>query len=452
MIAARLALALHPADWRATHEHEVMSTLLDLADDNGGRIPSSEIVVLAGRGAWLRARTSIGFWGAIAAVALMLWAQTQQHEGFVTEPYWNEVLTSSAGGLLLVLPVAGALAAWSTASANSARARLRRSLPILLGTLLAYLVTVAAVIAASGWPTSTVANLVIPVVVLAFAATAVGAGVIAGSVLARGWATGVTLVLLGTWYLGPWTNYDISLRNLTGTNILLFPLDLDWDVPPQALVSVLLTALGVAAVAVIVAATARRRARMVTVLCAVLAATVVFVATAAGPTLTESLRVPRDPAQLVCAGSQPSICLWPEIDASQRDTVAGVAATADSLGIPVPAVLSSGSTETSLASRSRADSAQVANAAAAAIVLPWRVDAGEPDDALAVTYALAVLSGADSVSVLPGMSVTVAPKPVEHHLTPDEVQDRLGVHDAEEARALVARWLAGELTGLRTPS
>lgn len=451
MIGARLALALHPAEWRATHEHEVMSTLLDLADDNAGRVPSSEIALLAWQGAVMRARTSVAFWGGLVAVALMLWAQSQQFSGFLADKYWNEVLTSSAGGFLVVLPLVGALAAFSAATATTGRARLRRALPILVGTLIAYLLTVMGVIAVSGWPASSIVNPAIPAAIVAFAATAVGVGVIAGAVLSRWWATGVTLVLLGTWYLGAWTNYDISLRNLTGTNILLFPAGLDRDVSPEAVVSVLLTAVGVVAVATVVSATARRRARIVTVLSAVLAAIAVVVAMAASPTLTEAMSVPRDPAQLVCAGSQPSICLWPEQDASQRPLVADAVATAASLGVPVPAVLASGSTEGSLGSLTRTDADSVLNSAAAALVLPWRDDAGEADDALAVTYALALLFGADSVAVLPGMSVVSPSTYVEHRLTPDEVQSRLGVHDAVEARAVVEAWLAGELTGLRTP-
>lgn len=451
MIGARLALALHPAEWRATHEHEVMSTLLDLADDNAGRVPSSEIALLAWQGAVMRARTSVAFWGGLVAVALMLWAQSQQFSGFLADKYWNEVLTASAGGFLVVLPLVGALAAFSAATATTGRARLRRALPILVGTLIAYLLTVIGVIAVSGWPASSIVNPAIPAAIVAFAATAVGVGVIAGAVLSRWWATGATLVLLGTWYLGAWTNYDISLRNLTGTNILLFPAGLDRDVSPEAVVSVLLTAAGVVAVATVVSATARRRARIVTVLSAVLAAIAVVVAMAASPTLTEAMSVPRDPAQLVCAGSQPSICLWPEQDASQRPLVADAAATAASLGVPVPAVLASGSTEGSLGSLTRTDADSVLNSAAAALVLPWRDDAGEADDALAVTYALALLFGADSVAVLPGMSVVSPSTYVEHRLTPDEVQSRLGVHDAVEARAVVEAWLAGELTGLRTP-
>ena len=84
-------------------------------------------------------------------------------------------------------------------------------------------------------------------------------------------------------------------------------------------------------------------------------------------------------------------------------------------------------------------------------MLPWRDDAGDADDALSVTYALALLFGADSVAVLPSISVVSPTTYVEHRLTPDEVQDRLGVHDAAEAREVVAAWLAGELTGLRAP-
>ena len=229
MIGARIALALHPAAWRATHELEVMSTLLDLADDNAGRIPSAEIALLAWQGAVMRARGSVAFWGGILALALMLWAQSRVFYGFVTEPYWNEVLTSSAGGFLIVLPIAGTLAAWSTATAHSARERLRRTAPILLVTIAAYVVTVIVVISASGWPASTILNPAIPAVVVAFAATAVGVGVIAGAVLPRVWASAAALLLLGTWYLGAWTNYDIALRNLTGTNILLFPAGLDRD-------------------------------------------------------------------------------------------------------------------------------------------------------------------------------------------------------------------------------
>ena len=451
MIAARVALALHPAGWRATHELEVMSTLLDLADDNAGRIPSSEIALLAWQGAVMRARGSIAFWGGLAAIALMLWVQSQQFYGFVTAPYWNEVLTSSAGGFIVVLPIAGALAAWSTATADSARSRLRRSLPVLVATLLAHLATVVVVIATSGWPASSIVNPAIPAAVVAFAATAVGVGVIAGAVLPRAWATLLTLALLAAWYLGAWTNYDIALRNLTGTNILLFPAGIDRDVPPQALVSVLLTAIGVVAVAVIVSATLRRRGRVVTALCAVLAAAVVVVSSVASPTLTEAMSVPRDTAELVCAGSQPSICLWPEQNASQRPLIADAASTAVALGVPVPAVLSSGSTEGSLGSLTRADADSVLNSAAAALVLPWRDDAGSVDDPFAVTYALALLFGADSVAVLPALGVVSPETGREHRLTTDEVQDRLGVHDTAEAQQLVEKWLAGELTGLRAP-
>jgi len=451
MIGARIALALHPAAWRATHELEVMSTLLDLADDNAGRIPSAEIALLAWQGAVMRARGSVAFCGGILALALMLWAQSRAFYGFVTEPYWNAVLTSSAGGFLIVLPIAGTLAAWSTATARSARERLRRVAPILLATLAAYVVTVIVVISASGWPASTILNPAIPAVVVAFAATAVGVGVIAGAVLPRVWASAAALLLLGTWYLGAWTNYDIALRNLTGTNILLFPAGLDRDVPPQALVSVLLTALGVVAVAAIVTAIASRRGRIVTVLFAMVAAAAVFVASVASPTLSEAMNVPRDTTQLVCAGSQPSVCLWPEQDASQRPLIADAASTAAALGVPVPAVLSSGSTEGSLGSLTSADADGILNSAAAALVQPWRDDAGEPDDVLAVTYGLALLFGADSVAVLPGISVVSPTTYIEHRLTPDEVQDRLGVHDIAEARQIVEKWLAGKLTGLRTP-
>lgn len=455
MIAARVALALHPAAWRATHEDEVMSTLLDLADDNGGRVPSSEVALLAAQGAWMRARTSVVFWGGILVLALMLWAQSRQFSGFVAEPYWNEVLSAGAGGFLVVLPIAGTLTAWSTATATTARVRVRRAGPILVAVLVGYVVTVIGMLSATGWPASPHLNLAIPAAIVAFAVTAVGVGVIAGALVPRPWATAVTLVLLGTWYLGAWTNYDIALRNLTGTNILMAPSGIDRDIPAQALASVLLTAVVVVAVAGIVSATSARRGRMLTVLGAVLAGAVVLVATISGPTRVEAMSVPRDPAQLVCAGSQPSVCLWPEEEAlngaTQRPLIARAAATAESLGVPVPAVLASGSTEGSLASGTRTDADGILTTTAAALVIPWRDDAGDVNDHLAVTYSLALLFGADSVAALPGMSVVSRTTFVEHRLTADEVRDTLGVHDTTEARALVKAWLAGELTGLRAP-
>ena len=456
MIAARIAMSLHPASWRETHEDEVMATLLDLADDNGGRVPAGELVALAGRGAWLRIRSSVAFWGGILVLALMIWAQSRQFSGFVTEPSWNAVLSTSAGGFLVVLPIAGTLAAWSTATAASARERLRRALSIVATVLVGYAVTVIGIISASGWPASPHLDPAIPAAVVAFAVTAVSVGVIAGTLANRRIATVATLVVLGTWYLGVWTNYDIALRNLTGTNILLAPAGIDRDIPPQALVSVVLTALVVVAVAAIVAMTASRRGRVATVLAATLAGVVVLVATVSGPTRDEAMSVPRDTAELVCAGAQPSVCLWPEEEALngafQRPLIAEAAATAESVGVPVPAVLASGSDLGSLGSGTRTDSDRILNATAAALVLPWRDDAGSANDHLAVTYALALLFGADSVAVQPGMSVVSRTTFVEHRLTPDEVQDELGVHSTTEARELVAAWLAGELTGLRAPS
>jgi len=455
MIAARVAIALHPAAWRATHEDEAMSTLLDLADDNGGRIPAGEVTLLAAQGAWMRARTSVAFWGGTLFLALMLWAQSQKFYGFLAEPNWNEVLSSSMGGYLIVLPVAGTLVAWSTATATGPLERLQRAVPILVAVLAGYIVTVVGILIVSGWPASPYVDVAIPAAVVAFAATAVAVGVIAGTLVPRGIATVTTLVVLGIWYVGPWTNYDIALRNLVGTNILMSPAGIDRDIPPQALASVLLTAAVAVGVAAIVSTIAPGRRRLIPVLGAVIAGTVVIVATVSGPLRVEAMSVARDPSQLVCAGSAPEVCLWPEEDAlngaMQRPLIAEAASTARSLGVPVPAVLASGWDEGSLGSGTRTDADRILTNTAAALVLPWRDDAGADNDHLAVTYSLALLFGADSVAALPGMSVMSTATYTEHVLTPDEVQDRLGVHDIAEAKELVAAWLAGDLTGLRAP-
>jgi hypothetical protein len=470
----RVALLVYPRTWRERYGDEVIDTLLQVSPKS----QRAEALHLGARGLWLRARSSVPFWGGLVILSLMLWAGMQAANGFTVERYWPALLTYAGASLPLTLPLAGAIAAWQghaaarrEAQSSTSRDRLlqaaRKLWPVLAPLVLGYLAVLVTTVSTSGLPAAASPEaMLVPLSLFGLAVTACSFGYILGTVLHAGLAVPAAGVLLYAWYRMPEPvgGSVLAWRHVTGFNLSDCCL---WvDVAPNPTSQVIALASGAIAVWLLALLVWIRPGwrRAVAVTAAALAlATVLAVVAPTVPRLGEAGWVPRDAAALVCSGAAPQVCLWPEQSAERHTELDALFRTAYAKGVdaglpmrpavtPVLAHLSR-----SLDTRSNINEVHVplnstvdqvlANygdavyRASGCAIAPSSDESYERE--LGVEYAIAVILGANADAALPHLEHSAEARLPAIAYSAAEVRDLIGVHDEQEARAVVSEWLGG---------
>ena len=460
----RVAIALHPAAWRARFGDEVAGTMQDIADDRGGRVPLGESVPLAFRGLWMRVRRSVTFWAGLVVIAFLV-VDASVSDIFAADGSLTSLLLSLNVGLWWSLPVIAVASGWVGARARAetirgVRARLRRLLadswPLLSFAMVGYLAAVVILVvrAEFAWLSSPVQFVVIGHLAMVLIAIAVGQAF--GAVLPRVvvifvapiMTVTVLMLLLGwsnPWNAQPWDFY----------NGLAFEVDTD----PAVRFVVIAAAIGVIAVAIVSIRSPWARA------IPLLAVIGVGALVANQPyTAQEIVAVERPLSELVCSTTEPVVCLWPEQEAAFGDSVradmAKVHARAESLGLPV-------------------DNPGVRNVAQFTMTGVPLPDGQEHDETtggyditglspryFAAWYAMSIPSpyfeipkngegemrdAQHSVSLLLGIPAEESIVAMVDPYTGQRSFDPSRVPDATAAQRVVDDWFAGELDGVRSP-
>ncbi|MGV8884183.1 MAG: hypothetical protein ACOH1T_01160 [Microbacteriaceae bacterium] len=463
----RIAIALHPVAWREKHAEAVLGTLMDVADDRGGRVPAGETLTLGLRGLWLRARGSWTFWGGLLIVTIMvaraLTSNFFELDASLTSRFMS--LNESIGNVLVVL---GLLGSWAGARARLDRidgvgARLHRFVadvwPMLAFTAVGY---VAALVIL--WVRIGDAWLVWPalLVVLAhalFALAAIAIGEMFGAVLPRVLAifAGPAAIVIGGLLL-----FTARTPLVGETGKYYQGVAYEFDAQPFVL-------LIVSAIALIVlgASTLAVRAmwlRTVPVVALVGLMVAVTVQPYAGAARPEAAMVERPHSELVCSSDEPVICLWPEQEAAFGDTLraemADAYATALQLGLPVESAGPRSVAKYAMTNIPNQTDAYTANELGLGMsglrsdsLLPFYATAipsnffdesftGERED-LALMYAVSKLLGLG-----PDRAWPTAVDPYSG----DRLFDPSVVPDDASARQLVDRWLAAGVDGVKSPN
>jgi hypothetical protein len=318
-----LAIAAHPAAWRARYGDEVRGTLLDVADDHNGRLPLAETLPLAARGLWLRARRSVAFWGSLVIATIMV------SSAFMVDAYYMEGSTTAYAlalnlGLGYALLVVAIVAGWAgartrIASTHSVQRLWRESWPLLAVVVASHGVAFGILSIRWGapwaaWPT--------PLVLLGQLAAVLGAiaiGELLGAVLPRVLvifaapiAVGVALIAVSRW------NFYSGIA---------------YTVEPAPVLAVAVIAAALAVLCVL----ASTRVLWLRAAAAAIAAGV-LVGGVMWPVAAPNA-VARDEAELVCSTVEPVVCLWPEQEASfgasHREAMSTAYERAKELGLPV---------------------------------------------------------------------------------------------------------------------
>jgi hypothetical protein len=472
---ARTALRLFPQSWRDEYETEVTGTLLDLADAHPQSVvPVTEIAHLAWRGMVLRARSSLTFWGGLIIVVLMVVFAALQPAGFVVERYWTTILASAGAGLTVVLPVAAALGAWqghratrgNLPHAGGAAARMLRmavlGLAILGFVMLGYVLAGVTLLIASGAPSTWNADLRIPLAYLLMSAGAIALGYLLGLVVHAGIAMPVAFVAAALWYsAGPaWSPGVIGWRDITGVSLSQCCGTLS-DAPAAiTLMSVSLIAIGLIALALGIAAVSRGGTRLLPFVLGLGIAASVFATVA--PTIepnAQRIGEARDPGSLICEGSAPQVCMWPEQEAANgshvRELLSDAYQKGLALGLPMRETITSPFTGqrvsetatpfTQLYWNLAADDdriltnyAQATTQSAGCQLTP--TTAGGFGTQLAVDYAIARELGASDAAALPRLSHSADARLPDTVLNPSEARAELGVTSPASMNDAISIW------------
>jgi len=467
-LALRAAIALHPAAWREKHADAVLGTLMDVADERGGRVPVGETLNLAVRGFWLRVRGSVTFWACLLIVIAMV-VGSLARDVYESDGSLAAHLLKLSPALSVVALILGTLGGWTGARARIAdiagvRARLRRlaadSVPPLVVTAVACLVAFVIVCLRFGlpwvaWPAG---------VVLASQAALVVASLAIGELL------GAALPRVLVIFVAPATVAILLLTLAWGSAYqgLAYVFDASPFVRSLAVVGVL--------VAVTVGSAAVRTLWMRALPAVALVAVCAFLVLAL-PTMAQSYSEPieRSRSELVCSTDEPVVCLWPEQDAAFGDSLRAELSTAYArgreLGLPVDDAAPSSVARFAMTGIP----APVCNADiddcrfAEYDDLEWGLGvSGLRPDEIVSLYALSIAGGfwqapasGEGVGDMPALQFAIAivlgvhrdeawpAKPDPY--TGQRQYDPAGVPDEAAALALVQRWIAEGLNGVRAP-
>jgi hypothetical protein len=467
----RLAIGVAPDWWRERYGDEAAAVLADLAEARGA-LPMRDVAGLLLRGLVLRARSSMVFWLGLSLIGFDLLGTANAYGGFVAgDRTWGSAFAHAGSGVALAVPLVAAAAAWTTASRMRGRTGIRARLAglgrdaaaILAFAAVGYLTVLVVTLAVSGWPVVSVVDLGFPAGFAGMTVGAFGLGALLGAALPRWIAApaGIALGLLVMFSDG-WQGAELRWRNVTGSG-LTFASDYGAlaGSSPHVVEVVAGFALVLTLLAVGVVALGRRWMRGVAAALS-LALIVAGAAALARPLLDYVGSRPvvfRSDAALHCAGDAPRICLWPEqeetVGPGLRRLLTTTYARAVALDVPVPSTLSAGVTATPdtdaalrvfSGTRPQLPAATVANLAEAIVFHDACTDhltTAQVDQRSAADFAMAMLLGDGSDAVLAqSVTYTVVTSGGARTLTPAETRDRLGIHDAAEARAAVAMWFA----------
>lgn len=459
-LALRAAIALHPAAWREKHADAVLGTLMDVADERGGRVPVAETLNLALRGLWLRFRGSVTFWACLVIVVVTIVTATSsqlyQLDGSLTDH-----LLKLNSALAVVLPVLSVVGGWNGARARMRRidgwrGRLRRlaveSTPPLIVTAIAFVIGFAIVCMRFGvpwvaWPAGLVLG-----AQAAMVAGALAVGEVLGAVLPR------VLVI----FVAPAAIVTLMVRSPAaayGSLAYVF------DPAPMSHLSI---SMGMVVVlAVVIVATRTQWVKALPALAFVAATLVVALVIPVASGWARAVQ--RSRAELVCSNEPPAVCLWPEQDAafgdSLRRELSDARDTGLALGLPmdgpaptsvarfamtgIPAPEQTDWDDLSVITRQFG--LGVGGVAPRDIVAfyAFSVSAGygeapvDETEVQALQFAIGIVLGVDRDQAWPPETDSYTGQPIfSHSMVPDEAA----------ARALVDRWLTVGLDGVRAPS
>lgn len=459
-LALRAAIAMHPAAWREKHADAVLGTLLDVADEHDGRVPARETLSLALRGLWLRFRGSMTFWASLLTLVIMI-AAALSRDVYELDGSLTAHLLKLNGGLSAVLLLLGVVGGWNGARARAARisggrARVRRlaveSAPPLVVTALAVLIAFVIICIRFGapwiaWPAGFVLAAQIAVV-----AGALAVGEVLGAVLPR------VLVI----FVAPAMVLTLMLRS-PGLDYgsLAYRIDLDGFVRLYISAGVLI----VLALAVVSIRSLWVRAVPVLALVAV----TVAVAVALPYGVLANRQVERSPAELVCSKVEPVVCLWPEQDAafgeSLRAELSAARQTGLALGLPMDGPAPRSVARYAMTGIPAPENTDWDDPAVFTAQYGLGVSGVAPRDIVAM-YASSVPAGYGeapvveteiqalqfSIGILLGLDRDRAWPPETDYYTGQPIFDHSTVPDQATARAIVERWLAHGLDGVRAPS
>jgi hypothetical protein len=465
----RTVLALYPQRWQDEYLDEMVDTLSDVAESKSG-LRGIELANLAVRGAWMRARTSVAFWGGLIIVGLFFWTALT-YSGLVTERYWVAVLQHAGEALQVALPIAAAVAALRARGARreseplSPLKRLRvagmATAPILAFVAVSYVLIVIAELIASGWPLSWYGSVGIPLTYLAMTTGAIAFGYAIGCavhpVIAVPGVLGIVVWCAG--FVGAWPGNNFPWRNITGWNLmengnLLF----EGPVPAGLVATCALAILLIVLASAVVAAKPEWPRAVAVVLTLTLS---IALYTNGSPWLTahvgNDFAAARSRSELVCTGSAPRVCVWPEQRLADGSNPAPALVAdywrAEALGLPVATTITPfagiigndqissphsateiiwqapGESRTQLA----VDYATTLTAEPNCGNLPVQFNLRRDE---AATYAAAMLFG-DSTA---NLTQEFGWSRVGHPLTTRGTQDYYGVHNPTEARTALASW------------
>lgn len=462
------AIAAHPLAWREKYADVVRGTLMDVADDRGGRVPVPETVTLALGGLWMRARGSVAFWGGLVVLVTFVW------HGATTLPSGDDgsltsralLLNSALGQAAVVL---GLISGWGGARARASRImgvgpRLRRlareSWPLLAVVAVAYLAAFVILGVRVGFPWPAWPAPLVVIGQLAFVLAAIAIGELVGAILPRVlaiFAAPAAVVALEvllfatptTWVLAPWGFYS-GIAYVTDDG----PFFRGYAVA------------AVIVVAAVIAVSLRWAWLRILPLGALVAAAVVGVTADERPYIEPALPEARPQSELVCSGEEPVVCLWPEQEsafgASYRETMSTAYAIGAAAGLPVDddaprSVARFGLTGLPVAEGSSGEKPsdmglgisglspdQALNYYALSMTADYWIRPLDGDgESTALVHSIAVVLGVPVDKTWPAM---VDPYTGMRQLDPAETPNEA------EARALVERWLSGGVDGVRPPS
>ena len=462
-----VAIAAHPATWRERYAEAVRGTLLDVADDAGGRIPVSETLPLALRGLWMRARRSVAFWGGLVVIAILVAsALTTPLFFFEQSTTWYAIVLND--GLQFALLVLGLLGAWAGARSRregitGAAPRLRRFavdlLPALAATAVGYVAAFVVLCLRFGLPFAAWSTLLVVLAQAAVVLAAIAIGQMSGAVLPRAIAVFVAPAAVAIFLIQLFSRQSPLMVSRWD-----FYSGIAYEVNASPAIRVTITCMVVLAVALLAAALRPLWLRIVPVLAiAAVAAAVWFFAP---QYIAEPAYVPRAESELICSDEEPVLCLWPEQDAAYGDRVraqmADAYATAVDLGLPVDdaaprSVVRYGLTGISVqegvsGDLNPADAGMgmsglgpdnLVNAYAWSMLFGRWTGAGGDDESKQLIYSIAILLGGSvdtngPETTMPDFGIRL----LEPAVVPDE----------DEARAIVERWLSEGVNGVTAPS
>ena len=474
----RFTLRLYPHWWRERYADEVIDTLLEMKR----RRPHErgELLHLAMRGVWTRARTSAAFWGGLLILGVMLWAPMGSGGNpFLAERYWPALLSLPTQAAALVLPLAAAIVALQAhankrriADMMDGRRRLgtaaQSAAPVLATVIVGYLLVLAVALITSGLPAAFDPDaLLVPLSFLALSLGALSIGFLFGSLMPPAIAAPLVAVLLYAWYRMPESvnGSVLAWRDVTGFGITQCCLWLDVVPDPRAQLIAIVGGAAVTwiAAALVVVRPGWRRAGA-SALTASLIVTTLVAAAPLVPQLGERSVAQRPLAELKCEGTEPQICLWPEQRSEYRTEIHRVITDAYrrglAAGLPMRATVTpyvnglgegqkSGSPINEVPLRLGDSDAEIltnyGQAVYASEACPSEGDATSQAELyrrLGVQYAIALLLGSGEADALPVMDHSATEGLASTRYTRDEVRDLIGVHNTTEARTTVDQWLA----------